>query len=185
MAKSPKQSPEASPVEKAPKEENVEPVVEAAPVPVVVPAVPADVVVHDKFEVLNQKVADLASSLRELQVHLKAVQKDLVKVVKTSSKRVKSHNTGAKKSPSGFAKPTKLADNLCEFLEVEKGTEMARTEVTRRINAYIKEHNLQDAKDKRKIFPDAKLKKVLNMKDGDTLTFFNLQSHLKESFLRA
>jgi chromatin remodeling complex protein RSC6 len=148
---------------------------------------PADAVVHEKFEALNQKVADLSNNLKDLQSYLKAVQKELVKLAKTFSKRTRTRsvNPNAKKTPSGFAKPTKLSDALCDFLAVPKGTELARTDVTRRLNLYIKEHNLQDAKDKRKIHPDAKLQKVLNTKPEDNLTFFNLQSFIKHNFVKA
>ncbi len=148
---------------------------------------PADAVVNEKFEALNQKVADLSNNLKDLQSYLKAVQKELVKLAKTFSKRTRTRsvNPNTKKTPSGFAKPTKLSDALCDFLAVPKGTELARTDVTRRLNLYIKEHNLQDAKDKRKIHPDAKLQKVLNTKPDDNLTFFNLQSFIKHNFVKA
>jgi chromatin remodeling complex protein RSC6 len=159
------------------------------PAPVVDAAVPqpADAVVNEKFETLNQKVADLSNNLKDLQSYLKAVQKELVKLAKTFSKRTRTRsvNPNSKKTPSGFAKPTKLSDALCDFLAVPKGTELARTDVTRRLNLYIKEHNLQDAKDKRKIHPDAKLQKVLNTKPDDNLTFFNLQSFIKHNFVKA
>lgn len=146
---------------------------------------PADVVVNSRFEVLNQKVVDLANTIKELGVYLKTVQKEIVKLAKTSGKRSRSRTTSTdKKTPSGFAKPTKLSDELCEFLDVPKGTELARTDVTRRLNLYIKEFNLQDEKDKRKIHPDAKLMSVLSVKPDDVLTFFNLQSYIKHNFVK-
>ena len=48
------------------------------------------------------------------------------------------------RKPSGFAKPTYLSPELCTFLNVEKGTELARTEVTKRILQYVKDNNLQN-----------------------------------------
>jgi chromatin remodeling complex protein RSC6 len=161
-----------------------------APVPEVTPeepvkVQPVDAIVSDKFESLHTKVNELTTSLRELQTSLRTIQKEIVKIVKSNVKKTKTRNTnGAKKTPSGFAKPTKLSDVLCDFLGVEKGTELARTDVTRRINTYINEHNLQDEKDKRKIHPDLNLSKVLTMKPEDNLTFFNLQTYLKSNFIR-
>lgn len=140
--------------------------------------------VVEKFEQLALQVAQAATTLRDLQTSLKGLQKDVVKALKTSSKKSKTRSVGTKKTPSGFAKPTKLSDALCDFLGVEHGTEMARTDVTRSINAYIKEKGLQDKEDKRKIHPDAKLLTVLTVKPTDTLTFFNLQTHLKGAFLK-
>jgi chromatin remodeling complex protein RSC6 len=165
-----------------------------APVPAATPVVddatvappPADVVVNSRFEALNQKVLDLSNTIKELGAYLKTVQKEIVKLAKTSSKRSRARNTSTeKKTPSGFAKPTELSDELCNFLGEAKGTKLARTDVTRRLNLYIKENNLQDAKDKRMIHPDAKLQKVLSLKPGDVLTFFNLQSYIKHNFVKA
>lgn len=158
----------------------VEPVVVEPEVDVPKP----DAVVSERFDQLSTKVTDLQNVLRDLQVHLKTVQKELVKLVKANMKKTKSRSSGAKKTPSGFAKPTKLSDALCDFLSVPHGTELARTDVTRRINAYIKENELQDPADKRKIHPDSRLANVLDMKSGDVLTFFNLQQHLKNNFIK-
>ena len=57
-----------------------------------------------------------------------------------------------------------------------------RTEVTKRIWDYIKQHNLQDAKDKRTINADAKLKKVFNGKDSVSMFEMTklVNSHLKK-----
>ena len=62
---------------------------------------------------------------------------------------------------------------------------MARTEVTREINAYIREHKLQDKDNGRKINPDAKLLKLLKLKKGDELTYFNLQKYMSPHFAKA
>jgi chromatin remodeling complex protein RSC6 len=145
-----------------------------------------DVAVSEKFEQLNQKVNDLSSALRDLQTHLRSVQKEIVKLVKTNVKKSKTRSSSTgKKTPSGFAKPTKLTDALCDFLGVARGTELARTDVTRRINLYIKEHDLQDKADKRKIHPDAKLSTVLSLSPDTKLSFFNMQTALKHNFVRA
>lgn len=53
--------------------------------------------------------------------------------------------------------PMKLSEELSAI--VGKGP-MPRTEVTKKLWAYIKKHNLQDPKNKRNINPDDKLQKV-------------------------
>jgi chromatin remodeling complex protein RSC6 len=73
---------------------------------------------------------------------------------------------------------------MCAFLGVDKGTEMSRTDVTRRINAYVKANNLNDATNKRIIKPDAKLKKILDTKDGEVCSYFSLQKLIKNHFLK-
>jgi chromatin remodeling complex protein RSC6 len=143
--------------------------------------------VNEKFDYVNNKIVEMTTTLKTLQNFVKVLQKDLAKVLK-SSKRGKAKggsNGGAKKTPSGFAKPTKLSNALCDFLAVPKGTEMARTDVTRLLNEYIKSKNLQDKEDKRTIHPDAKLQTILTLESDDTLTFFNLQKYIKHNFVKA
>ena len=59
---------------------------------------------------------------------------------------------------------------------------LPRTEVTKRVWDYIRQHNLQDPNDKRTIRADAKLKAVLDGKDS--VTMFELtklvNGHLKK-----
>jgi chromatin remodeling complex protein RSC6 len=154
--------------------------------PVEVPVSP-EVQVSDRFDALAQKLVAMATLVRDLQAELKTSQKELTKLVKSRGKKTRRTPTagGAKRTPSGFAKPVKLSDALCDFLGVDHGTELARTEVTRRINTYIKEHSLQDSADKRKIHPDTKLSKVLIGKDGEVLNYFTLQAQLKHNFVKA
>jgi chromatin remodeling complex protein RSC6 len=164
----------------------VEPVVEKVETkPEVVPEpVSADVPEVDKFAQVLDKLQSFINDAKELTVLVKAMQKDHVKLQKQTSKKVKKSagGEGTKRSPSGFAKPTKLSDELCDFLGVTKGSSMARTIVTKHINEYIKKNNLQDAADKRHIIPDAKLKNILSIKEGDKLTYFNLQTYIKQHF---
>jgi len=84
------------------------------------------------------------------------------------------------KPPSGFAKPGQVSDELRKFLSLPKDELISRTQVTKRITAYCKEHGLQQEEDKRKINPDATLTKLLRWKKGDDpVTFFNLQKYMK------
>ena len=111
----------------------------------------------------------------------KSVAKDR-KVLEKKSRGKKRRAQNPDAPPSGFAKPGPVSDELRKFLNLEKDQLIARTEVTKAINAYCKEHSLQDASDKRKILPDSNLRKLLKMKKSDELTFFNLQTYLKFHF---
>lgn len=98
--------------------------------------------------------------------------------------RRKSANTG-NRQPVGFTKPTHISDELASFLGLEAGKEISRVDVCKLLYAYIKNHNLQDATNGRKIIPNAPLKTLLRIKDEDQLTYFNLQSFLKTHFTKA
>ena len=110
-------------------------------------------------------------------------QKSYLKLLRQSKKAEKKRAL-AKKTPSGFAKPSLLSDELCTFLGVPSGTTMARTQVTKQITNYVKSKNLLKADNKRVIIPDATLKKLLAVPDGDEVTFFNLQKYMKHLFVR-
>lgn len=73
------------------------------------------------------------------------------------------------KANSAFMKPMKLSADLEEV--VGKGP-MPRSEVVKGLWVYIKKNNLQDAKNKRNINADAKLKKVFGGKD--TVNMFEM-----------
>ena len=88
------------------------------------------------------------------------------------------------RQPSGFAKPTYLSNDLCTFLELPSGSEIPRTEVTRRLLNYVKENNLQNPESKREILMDDKLKSLLKPQDDEVVTYFNIQRLLKIHYVK-
>lgn len=138
-------------------------------------------VVEDVFKVLVDKISSLTTLNKEIQVALKQVSKDYDKLKKIVDK-IQKKRENARKSPSGFAKPNKISEELCDFIGVPHGTEKSRTDITRFINSYVKEHNLNKPDNKRIILPDDKLKKILNVKEGDVVTFFVLQRLISHHF---
>ena len=132
-----------------------------------------------KLNQLSSMIASLKSEYRTLE---KKWSRELKSAQKAGSKR--KRKTG-NRAPSGFVKPTKISDELAKFLEKPVGTEMARTDVTREINKYIRSHNLQDKENGRKINPDGKLTALLKLKKTDELTYFNLQRYMSCHFAKA
>jgi chromatin remodeling complex protein RSC6 len=118
----------------------------------------------------------------QFKVLEKSIQKELKFAQKVSSRKLK--RSGNRK-PSGFVCPTLISDELCAFLGQPAGTLLARTDVSREINAYIKANELKNATNGRQINADAKLTALLKLQEGDILTFFNLQRYLKSHFIKA
>lgn len=127
---------------------------------------------------------NLLSSLRELNRQVTRERKEVGKIVKKLNKGQRKKRRGGNKSPGGFTKPAPLSSQMCSFLEVTDGTELPRTEVTRRVNAYVKTNDLQNPENKKQILADGKLKSLLYLKDDDELTYFNLQRFMKVHFLK-
>lgn len=127
------------------------------------------------------KVNTLSLAIKDIQANLKVLSKEYDKQQKIIEKAQKKRQN-AKNSPSGFAKPNKISDELCDFIGVPHGTEKSRTDITRLINAYVKEHNLNKPENKRFILPDTKLKKILNVGDSEEINYFILQKLISHHF---
>lgn len=128
-------------------------------------------------EKLLAMVASLDLQFKELKLQTKNVVKEMVKNKKILKKE-KARKDKARESPSGFAKPTKISDEMCDFMKIPHGSERSRTDVTRSINQYIKTNNLNNPTNKRYVIPDATLKKLLNLSDTEQISFFHMQRYL-------
>lgn len=166
-------------------------VVENVQAPVVVPVV-ADTAETDAVDLTAQsteflvKLNQLGSLLASLKTEYRTLEKKWSREIKTAHKsQAKRKRKSGNRQPSGFVKPTKISDELAKFLEKPVGSEMARTDVTREINKYIRSHNLQDKDNGRKINPDSKLQILLKLKTTDELTYFNLQRYMSPHFAKS
>lgn len=185
----------ATPKTTAPKsKKTTEPVVEqvaapAAPTNEVIlvtePAqeVPSVTLKMTEFGTKLQQLIGLFSTVKsDFKTLEKVMNREIKLAAKASSKKRRSN---VDRKPSGFVKPTVISDELATFLGKALGTEMARTEVSKDINSYIRSNSLQDKANGRIIHPDAKLTKLLKVAKGDELTYFNLQRYMKHHFQKA
>ena len=170
----------------------------AAPVPTNVVTSSSDVSVvspppSDSSSALLSLYTDYSSKLQAahatwntLRSEFRVLERQTVRELKNAQKasQKKKRKTG-NRAPSGFVKPTLISNELAGFLGKPEGSEMARTEVTREINKYIRTNNLQDKENGRKINPDKKLTSLLKLKKGDELTYFNLQRYMSPHFAKS
>jgi len=165
--------------------------VEVAPVADSAVSAPEQEAVSD--EGLSAAFSDAFAKLHHVTTLLSALKTEFRQLEKRANRELKVANKASlrrrrkngNRSPSGFVKPTLISDELASFLGKSSGTEMARTEVTREINAYIRQHNLQDKENGRKINPDSNLSKLLKLNGSDELTYFNLQRYMSPHFAKA
>jgi len=137
------------------------------------------------FNKLVNQFQDVQLLMKTLHTNLKVLQKEVLKERKELKKKEQKHKkkSSKKKTPSGFAKPSLISNELSSFLNLPDDSQLARTDVTSKVIAYIKEKDLQNPENKKQILLDEPLNKLLQPSEGDIITFFNLQTHLKKHFL--
>ena len=181
--------------------------------PVVQTTAPATTVVETTAPVATvEETRSAAVVLAELQDHLKALGSEITTRVRAliveatdaaralkrdvrNSKRRQRKNPAdmtpeekavweARRANNAFLKLRPISDELASFMGLSPKSERSQTDVTKFIATYVKSHSCFDPSFKRRIIPDAKLGKLLRVKDGDDVTYLNLQSFLKIHFLK-
>jgi hypothetical protein len=184
-----------APVKRAAKA--AEPVVAAPVVVAPVVATPAEgavAAVEEPVQTVGDEIRGMVGSLNGLRETISTLHAQLKKLEKRVAREIKDARKRKRRAPqldeNGVAKPprlsifevpTKLSDDLCAFLAKPKGSEMSRSNVTKAVTTYIKEKGL---KNKHDIKPDASLKKLLGVPEGEALTYFNLQKYLNKHYVK-
>ena len=141
--------------------------------------------IDGQFTSILSTLSQFKTQIVALSTQLKSLEKVVKKEIKQHKREATKKQTKGNRKPSGFAEAAPISDDLCDFMGKDHGTNMARTEVTREINSYIREHKLQDKDNGRKIIPDKKLTSLLKIKKGEELTYFNLQKYMSPHFAKA
>lgn len=137
----------------------------------------------DKMDLMKQRLLtnkkeadDTLAEFRQLE---KVFEKAVKKLVKKSTKSKKP------RKPSGFALPVPVSTELCEFMGLEPGSHVPRTDVTKRLMKYISENNLQNPEKKSVIIPNEPLLRILGDEVKDiVLTHFSIQKYINKHFLK-
>jgi len=137
-----------------------------------------------QFEQLVSQLTSMKTQITGIQQNIKHLEKNVKKHMKGLKKEVVKTKNKGNRQPSGFAKPSKVTKELCEFMNKAEGSEIARTEVTRALVAYIKENKLENTSNSKIISPDDKLKVLLGLDDSQELTYFNIQKYMNKHFVK-
>jgi chromatin remodeling complex protein RSC6 len=170
----------------------------ATPAPVVATPVASEVTEVAKVEVksvedqlkelitLHQNLRDQATgAIKTLQKLQKQVAKELKEAGRRRRRASKDATDGTvkEKRPTIFTTPVTLKDALCGFLGLPNGSQKTPADVTRAFSAYVEAHKLKDAEKGHTIHPDAAMRKVLGVKEGEQVTYRNIQSYLYKLYL--
>lgn len=119
-----------------------------------------------KCDVIGNSVEDILEKYKDRPktAYKKAAKKTAKKAAKKTTKKTakKAAKKTTKKSASRKQKQYTLSSELQDIVH-EK--ELSRPEITKKLWDYIKENNLQDPNNKRKIIPDKKLEKLFGSKE--------------------
>ena len=134
----------------------------------------------------HQKIRDESvANIKTLQRLQKRVAKEVKEAGRRRRRSKKEGEDGVpkEKRPTIFTTPVTLKDELCGFLGKTKGSQMTPADVTRAFSAYVDSHKLKDAEKGHTIHPDVAMRKVLGVKEGETLTYRNIQSYLYKLYV--
>lgn len=146
----------------------------------------ASVASHEELESLANDMIKMAKRVLEVS---RLARKDFAKQVKKAEqggkkRRAKNADGSSTHSNSVFLQPSKISPALAKFCGVTAETMISRTDATRKIAAYIKEHNLQNPENRREILSDETLISLFALTSEDKLNYFNLQRYIKPHFIK-
>ena len=136
-----------------------------------------------KFDIIRDKISEQKNSLDDINKDIKTFEKLINKLVKNYIKKETKPKKPRKKS--GIALPVSISNELCEFMGIEQGSKLARTQVTQYLSTYIKDNNLINPENKKIIIPNEKLAKLLGEDINNIeLTYFNIQTYMNKHFYK-
>lgn len=143
-----------------------------------------DPAIKDEFSGVLTTLSAFRQQITMLQNQVRGLEKHVNKQVKTLQREARKSKNKGNRKPSGFAVPSKISNELCEFMGKPTGTKVARTEVTQYIIDYIQKKGLQKSDNRKCINPDDKLSDLLNVEEGDEVTYFNIQKYMNKHFVK-
>jgi hypothetical protein len=154
----------------------------------------ADAILTSVQEALKALGSDVTTRVRALVADAVAAAKALKREARDSKRRVRKDPATmtpeertaweARRASNAFLKPRAITDELAKFMSLPAKSQASQTQVTKFVSTYVKEHGCFDPNFKRRIVPDAALAKLLRVKDGQEVTYLNLQSFLKVHFIK-
>lgn len=158
---------------------------------------PSRETIMQSFEDIITSIESEIDSLREGDNKTKGIKflrtlNKKLKILKNHSGRIiKNKKTTVRKTTSnnnsGFLKPVQISKEMAKFTGWDSEQLRSRVDVTKFLCNYIKENSLQNPTDRRQILADAKLSKLLKYdakKEGVPLTYFRVQTCLKNHFVK-
>jgi chromatin remodeling complex protein RSC6 len=127
----------------------------------------ADTNENTMFNNMISELENMKKSIGHMVSSLKMSQKHFTK--KTKSPNIKS----------GFVKPVRLSKELSTLIGTGEDELVPRNIVNRKINEYVKTHDLQIPESRQNFRVDDDLGKLFKLEPGTTVHYFKMQTYLK------
>jgi len=124
---------------------------------------------------------DESTMFNNMISELENMKKSIAHMV-SSLKMSQKHFTKKTKSPnikSGFVKPVRLSKELSTLIGTGEDELVPRNIVNRKINEYVKTHDLQIPESRQNFRVDDDLGKLFKLEPGTTVHYFKMQTYLK------
>ena len=146
---------------------------------------------NDEDNFIGEQFVTLLNSLGQIKTHIlsvtnqvKLIEKQVKREFKQNRNEISKRQVKGNRKPSGFAAASPISKDLCTFMGKDIGTSIARTEVTKFICSYIKQHALTDDTNNKVIKPDNKLRSLLGTSEETIVTYFNIQRFMNRHFIK-
>lgn len=140
---------------------------------------------YEKIKHLLEEYDTNLASMKTAYDAMKLKQKQMKKMLlKLEQKTHKKQKPKPVRKPCGFARPSVVSNEMCDFMKMPHGSSVSRTEVTKSLIQYIKEHNLQNQANKRQILPDETLYQLFGEESRkQEITYFTMQKFMNKHFV--
>jgi chromatin remodeling complex protein RSC6 len=125
----------------------------------------------------------IQTELAALRADVKALTK-IVRKVKTHQEDPDGEKAKARSANNGFNRKQEITPKLRDFLGLPEGELISRSEVTKKVNAYITEKGLKHPDNGRQLILDDKLKDLLQPPADVAVTYLNLQKYLSPHYVK-
>lgn len=132
---------------------------------------------------MNTENDTIMSELAALRTEVKNLTK-LVRKIRSTQEDPNGEKAAARSKTNGFNREVKVDEELRVFLGLQEGELISRSQVTKRINVYVKENGLKHPDNGRVIVLDDKLRALLKPPEDVQVTFLNLQKYISPHYVK-
>jgi len=145
------------------------------------------------YDLCDTLIEKINRNAKENKDEIRNLKKVFKKEIKNAFKhKYNSNGLNVEKKKTGFTTNEIVPPSLCELVNIDYGTKMPRTELTRKIYDVIKERKLYFNQDKRVLRADDQIKKIFKLSenvnesksynDKDGFNFYNIQKYIANCY---